>query len=70
MLKKRPEEKQVLDIIAGPCFICDCSGENFGNLTDEQARKYMEMFQYPEMFFRIDGEIKAIPFRPEKEQER
>ena len=67
---KRPEEKQVLDIIAGPCFICDCSGENFGNLTDEQARKYMEMFQYPEIFFRIDGEIKAIPFRPEKEQER
>ena len=67
---KSPVEKQILDIIAGPCFICDCSGENFGSLTDEQAKKYTKMFQYPEMFFRVDSEIKAIPFRPEKEQER
>ena len=66
----KSDTRQMIDIIAGPFFICDCSGENFGSLTEEQTRKYVEMFQCPEMFFRVDGEIKAIPFRPEKEQER
>ena len=54
----------------GPCFICDCSGENFGSLTDEQLQKYAEQFKYPEHFFRVGGEIKAVPYPPEKNQER
>ena len=62
--------REMLDIIAGPCFICDCSGENFGSLSLSQVEKYMEMFRYPEHFIHLNGDIKAIPYNPEKNHER
>ena len=60
----------IADIIAGSFFICDCSGENFGSLSSEQLRRYTEQFKYPERFFRMDNEIRAVPFLPEKDRER
>ena len=66
----KSDARQMIDIIAGPCFICDCSGEDFGSLTAEQLQKYTEQFKYPEHFFRVGGEIKAVPYPPEKNQER
>ena len=27
------ENHEIYDIIAGPAFVCDCSGENFGSLS-------------------------------------
>ena len=65
------ENKKLIDIIAGTAFICDCSGENFGSLNDEQIKKYTKMFRYPERFFKVNDEIKGIPFNPKnKEYER
>lgn len=65
-----PDRGEMLDIIAGTFFVCDCSGENFGSLSPEQLRRYTELFKYPERFFRMDGEIRAAPYLPEKAQER
>lgn len=65
------EDKEMLDIIAGTAFICDCSGENFGSLSEEQQQRYAKQFKYPERFFRINDEIKAAPFKPvSRDQER
>ena len=66
----KSDTRQMMDIIAGPCFICDCSGEDFGSLTDEQIQRHMEQFKYPEHFFKVGDEIKAVPYPPEKNQER
>lgn len=66
----KEQEREMIDIIAGPCFICDCSGENFGSLNEEQQRKYTEMFKRPEHFFRMGDAIKAVPYTPEKNHER
>ena len=55
---------QIVDIIAGPCFICDCSGEDFGSLSPEQQNRYMRKFKYPEHIIKINGEIAAIPYNP------
>lgn len=63
------DKKQLVDIIAGTAFICDCSGENFGSLTDEQLKKYSKQFKYPEKFFKINEQIKGIPFNPNKNKE-
>lgn len=63
------EHGKMLDIIAGPAFLCDCSGENFGSLTEEQVARYAKQFKYPERFFRLGNEIKAVPFHP-KNMER
>ena len=59
------EHGEMLDIIAGPAFLCDCSGEDFGSLTEEQIARYAKQFKYPERFFRLGNKIKAIPFRPQ-----
>lgn len=63
-------DNKMLDVIAGPCFICDCSTSNFKSLSDEQIKKYREQFKYPENFIRINNEIKALKYKPEKSQER
>lgn len=65
-----PDRGEMLDIIAGTFFVCDCSGEDFGSLSPEQLRRYTEQFKYPERFFRMDNEIRAVLFLPEKDRER
>lgn len=65
-----PGRREMLDIIAGTCFVCSCSGEDFGSLSPEQLHRYTEQFKYPEKFFRVGDDIKAVPFLPERNQER
>ena len=65
-----PFEEQMMDIIFGPFFICDCSTPHFGSLNKEQLERYTKQFQNPERFFRVGGEIKAVPYKPEKDHER
>lgn len=55
---------QILDVIAGPFFICDCRGENFDSLSAEQQHKYLKLFKYPERVMKINGEIASIPYNP------
>jgi hypothetical protein len=57
--------REILDIIAGPCFICDCSSENFGSLSAEQLDRYTKKFKYPEQFLRVNGNIEAVPYKPQ-----
>lgn len=59
------EDGEMVDIIAGTFFICDCSGENFGSLSKEQLERYGAQFHYPENFIRINDEIKALKYKPE-----
>ena len=65
------ENNKLIDIVAGTAYICDCSGENFGSLSEEQIAKYKKQFKYPERFFKIGDHIKAMPFNPHvKDYER
>ena len=62
--------REMVEIIAGPFFICDCSGENFASLSDEQIKKYTEMFKRPERFMKCNDTFIAIPYTPSKNNER
>ena len=64
------QTREMVEIMVGTFFICDCSGESFGSLSEEQLKKYTEMFKQPERFLRINGEILALPYSPPKQQER
>ena len=55
---------ELIEIIAGPFFICDCSTENFGSLSQEQVERYIEQFKKPERFYRMDEKIVAVPYEP------
>lgn len=59
-------EGEIMDIIAGDFFICSATGENFTSLSNDQLKRYSEMFKNPERFYKIDGEIKAVPVTQEK----
>lgn len=61
---KNPE-RVMLDVIFGPFFICDCSGEDYGSLNQEQIDRFMKQFRYPERLIRLNGELKSIPYKPE-----
>ena len=66
-----PEDgKEIATIIAGDCFICGTNGENFCSLSPETTEKYMEMFKYPEIFFRAGKEIKAVPYTPKPNMQK
>ena len=64
----RNEDGRIQDIIFGPFFICDCSGEEFGSLTDEQVKKYLGMFKLPEYFYSLGGNIQAEKYNPVKDR--
>jgi len=59
-------DKKILDIIAGTAFICDCSGESFGSLSEKQLKQYAKQFKNPERFININGDISAIPIKPQQ----
>lgn len=63
----RGEDGEIADIIAGPFFICDCSTDRFGSLSQEQQEKYLNQYRLPERFLWDGGEITAVPFEPIKE---
>lgn len=58
------DTKEILDIIAGTCFLCDCSGESFGSLSQEQQQRYLKKYRNPEIFFRKGNSIESIPYKP------
>ena len=59
------ESGQVADIVFGPFFICDCSGETFASLSTAQQETYLQMFRNPEFYIRVNGKIKTVPYVPE-----
>ena len=64
------EGREMMDIIFGPFFICDCSTPYFGSLNKEQLERYTKQLQNPERFYRVGGEIKAVQKKKKKDHER
>ena len=71
MSKKVIKPEEPIDVIVGTAFICDCSGEEFGILSDEQIKKYTKELMYPEKFYFNGNEIVGTKFNPNnREHER
>ncbi len=50
---------EMFDIIAGTFLIVGLSEDNFSELTSELAEKYAKLFESPEMFYSINGQIEV-----------
>lgn len=63
---KDDSQRKMLDIIAGKFFLCYApfESERFRSLPQDLAKKYKEVFRYPEKFVRTASGIQAIPFIP------
>lgn len=62
------ETGEMIDIIAGPMFICSLGEEDFASIQGELLDKYMEKFKHPEAFVKIGHDILAMKI-PEKQQQ-
>lgn len=64
--------RKMVDIVAGTFFICDAplSSDIFHSLSEEQMKKYEEMFRDPERFCRTANGIKVQKAKPMGEAER
>lgn len=58
------ENGEIMDVVCGTAFLCDCSGEKFGSLNQEQIAHHLRLFRYPLMFLGMDGKIFAVPYEP------
>lgn len=56
----RDENDKVYDILAGPFLIVGLGEEDFASLAPEHLEKYRNLFEYPEVFLSVNGEILAI----------
>lgn len=56
------------DIIAGSFFICGIGSENFTSIPKELIEKYAAMYEVPEQFIQIGGQIIVLP-KEEQEAE-
>ena len=62
----RNQNGRVQDVIAGDFFICyaPIESERFLSMPPDLEKKYLEMFDLPEMFMLGDGEIMAVKYEP------
>ena len=59
------EDGNPYDIVAGTFLICGITEDNFGSISDEDAKHFTEMFYWPEMFMRtLEGQIIWIRMKP------
>ena len=61
---------EIQDIMFGKFFICACGAEDFGSLSEEQVKRYTDMFRYPERIY-LDSRDRIVvermtPAGPEK----
>lgn len=54
------EDGGIYDILAGPFLVVGLTDDDFGDLSDELADKYLKRFESPEEFVRINGRIIAV----------
>jgi len=62
------DTNEIVDIIAGTFFICDCRKESFGSLSEEQQKRYLEKYRLPERFFRTRDGIEAVSYKPQNRE--
>ena len=54
------EDGEPYDVIAGPFVVCGFDGFEYASLTEEQQRRYLELYRYPETFVRDGGVLNVI----------
>ena len=63
------ETGEMIDIIAGPMFICGLGEEDFTSIQGEMLEKYLEKFKHPETFIKIGNDILAMKI-PENQNQQ
>lgn len=57
----RNEAGEVIDILCGPFFVCGLGDEDFASPTTAQLETYYKIFEHPEVFLAVDGNLIVLP---------
>lgn len=71
--EKETDKQEIRDVIFGKFLVCyaPIDSETYLSLPEDLAKKYKEKFKNPERFFKEDGRIVAVPYKPkDKDHER
>lgn len=65
LTRKKPNralkaDGEVYDVVFGTFFVCGLGEEDFCSLTDEQAKKYAELFKNREAYARMGGHVVRV----------
>ena len=63
------DEGRLYDITAGTMLVVGLGEENFASLSPELLEKYAVLYQQPEMFIRINKEMRVFPIVKEGKEE-
>ncbi|MBQ1491266.1 MAG: DUF3846 domain-containing protein [Blautia sp.] len=59
------DEGNPYDILKGTFFICGIGRDDFASISDAMAKKYTQLFRWPEMFMRtVDGHVAWLRVKP------
>ena len=59
----RDEDGDIYDVIAGTFLIVGLGKDNFASLESRYIQKYSDLFEIPELFFRVDDKLVVIPMQ-------
>lgn len=62
----RDDNGNIDDVICGTFFICGVSDEDFISLTDDQIKRYTQLFYVPEVFLHIGERIMVLQLPDEE----
>ena len=54
------KDGEIIDIIAGKAFLCDCSEDELQSLSPELTEKYLKIFEHPVKFILFNGKLITI----------
>lgn len=54
------KDGEIIDVIAGKAFICDCTEDELQSLSPQLIDKYLDKFEEPERFAMVNGKIVVI----------
>ena len=57
--------RSYLLLFAGTFFVCSCKGSSFGSLNEDEQRRYLDRYKWPEAFFNVNGKVYAMPVKPQ-----
>lgn len=65
----KDQKGNVYDVVCGTFFLCGAPAESdsFESLSSQQVQQYFTRFQYPELFFLLDGKLMVWAIRREGE---
>ena len=58
------ETGEIYDVLTGPFIVCAIAHEHWGSLSEDQQKKYLDIFQWPEKFLLVNGEVRSIMLKP------